>query len=809
MRVQKRNGELQALDLHKIHAVLEWACNGDEKLSKIKGVSVSDIELNAKLHLHDKIKTSDIHKLLITSAANLISEDYPNYDQVAARLVWFAVRKEAFGENQPWHLREVIARNVKAGFYDGEFLDYYTEDEIDQLNAMIDHSRDDLFKYAGAVQMRGKYLAQNRKVKKPYESFQFPYIMVAATLFSRYAASSRMELVKDYYDFISQHDISEPTPVMAGVRTKMRQYSSCTVISSGDELDSIERAGVAIQRYASKKAGIGVDGGRIRGEGQPIRGGEAVSTGQIPFGKKFNGDLKSTSQGSVRGASATYNYPCWHLETMSLLELKNEKGTEETRIRTMDYNIHFHQVFLERWRDKKNWTLFSPEEVPQLWDAFYSPDIDKFRTLYEAAERNSSLTKIVVSALKIITTFFGERFETTRYYSMFADTVNLQTPFLEPVTSSNLCQEISLVTRPLSAAHPLGIASIIMSGKLFKGVEGDETVLLENGKKEQLAFIEMGTKIRRPFSDGYETLDSLTYTKQPGAVALCTLAAYNLGKIDLSTEAGRSKAIRMCELTVRAKDALLDYQDYPMPEARLSTLEYRPLGIGIIGLAHWMAKNRLRWGAENTSYELNRVMEFLAFYTIKASIQLAKEFGPCRKRTKYHDGWMPWDSSPVSYEKTLPWDELRVEARIYGIRNGCLFAGMPSETSSQLANETNGFEPPLAPVTVKDSKDGTPPQVVPEIHKLGMYYEYRWDVQVADYLTTMAVVQHYYDQALSLNTSYAIRKLVNKETGQLAVSVLAKDFLLARKLGHKNLYYLNVDDREVADDACEDGACKI
>lgn len=809
MRVNKRNGELQELDLHKIHAVLEWACNGDEKLSKIKGVSVSDIELNAKLHLHDKIKTSDIHKLLITSAANLISEDYPNYDQVAARLVWFAVRKEAFGENQPWHLQQVIDRNIKAGFYDDEFLTYYDAEEIDQLNSMIDHTRDDLFKYAGSVQMRGKYLAQNRKKKKPYESFQFPYIMVAATLFSKEKPSERMTLVKDYYDFISQHDISEPTPVMAGVRTRMRQYSSCTVISAGDELDSIERAGLAISRYAAKKAGIGIDGGRIRGEGQPIRNGEAVSTGQIPFAKKFNGDLKSTSQGGVRGASATYNYPCWHLETMALLELKNEKGTEETRIRTMDYNIHFHQVFLERWAAKKNWTLFSPEEVPQLWDAFYSPDVDHFRTLYEAAERNSALTKRVVPVLKFITHFFSERFETTRYYSMFADTVNTQTPFYEPVTSTNLCCEIGLVTRPLSSAHPLGVADIILGDKLIKNIEGDETVMLEGGKKEQLAFIDIGTKIRIPFGDCFETLSKLTYTKQPGSVALCTLAAYNLGKLDINTESGRIKAIRMCELTVRAKDALLDYQDYPLPEARLSTLEYRPLGIGIIGLAHWMAKNRLRWGAEDTTRELNRVMEFLTFYSIKASIQLAKEKGPCKKRTKYHDGWMPWDSSPLTFEKTLPWDELRAEARIYGIRNGTLFAGMPSETSSQLANETNGFEPPLAPVTVKDSKDGTPPQVVPEIQKLGMYYEYRWDVQVSDYLTTLAVVQHYYDQALSLNTSYAIRKLVNKKTGQLAISVLAKDFLLARKLGHKNFYYLNVDDREVAEDECEDGACKI
>lgn len=439
MRVQKRNGELQTLDLNKIHAVLEWACNGDENLTKIRGVSVSDIEHNAKLQLHDKIKTKDIHKLLITSAANLISEDYPNYDHVAARLVWFAVRKEAFGQNQPPHLRYFLERNIEAGFYDKEFLSYYDDEEIDQLNEMIDHQRDDLFRYAGAVQMRGKYLVQNRKTKRPYESFQIPYILVAATLFSAYPKDRRMGLIQAYYDHISTHDLSEPTPVMAGVRTKVRQYSSCVVVSSDDTLDSIERAGAAIMRYASRKAGLGIDGGRIRGLDQPIRNGEAVSTGQVPFIKKFNGDLKSTSQGAVRGASATYNYPFWHIEYPALIELKNEKGTEETRCRTLDFSVHFNRLVFDRWIAKADLTLFSPEEVPGLYEAFYSPHIEKFIQLYEKYEKTPGITKITIPAKNLVEKFLSERFETTRNYAMFADRVNTQTPFLEPVTSTNLC----------------------------------------------------------------------------------------------------------------------------------------------------------------------------------------------------------------------------------------------------------------------------------------------------------------------------------------------------------------------------------
>lgn len=496
-RVTKRDGSYQERDINKIHAVLEWAANGDEKMGPIKGVSVADVEMAAELQFFDKMKTSQIHDLLISAAASLINEDTPNYDQMAARLVWFKVRKEAFGANHPPHLSHVIAKNVRMKFYDPAIYDLYDDDEIDMLNRMIDHKRDDLFRYAGAEQMRLKYLCQNRKTRKPTESFQFPYIMVAATLFSSYPKETRMKFVKDYYDAISTHGLNEPTPVMAGVRTLVKQYSSCVVISAGDSLDSIERAGAAILRYASKKAGIGIDGGRIRAVGQPIRGGEAISTGQIPFIKMFNGNLKSSAQGGVRGASASYNFPFWHLEWESLIELKNEKGAEETRVRTMDYVPHFHYVFYERWANNQNITLFSPEEVPGLWEKFYSSDIQGFKTLYERYESDPKVTKRSIPVREMVAMkFLTERFEAGRIYPFNADIVNTQTPFLEPVTSTNLCVEICLPTTPLSSEAPLGVIDITLDDGRTLCLPGTHIVELPGGRLEKLAFIREGDEIK-------------------------------------------------------------------------------------------------------------------------------------------------------------------------------------------------------------------------------------------------------------------------------------------------------------------------
>jgi ribonucleoside-diphosphate reductase alpha chain len=756
MQVKKRNGSYESLDLEKIHKVLEWACNGNGDIPAIKGVSVHDLEMNAKLKFFDKIKTSDIHKTLIESAVSLITEDTPNYDHVAARLVWFSVRKMAFGQNIPPHLKTVIKKNVELGFYDPAILDQYTEDELDEINSFIDHTRDDRFKFAGAEQMRLKYVTQNRRKRVPTESFQFPYIMVAATLFSDYPKDVRLQYVKEYYDAISVHDLNEPTPVMAGVRTLVRQYSSCVVVDSGDSLDSIERTGQIIMKYASKKAGLGVNIGRIRGEGQLIRGGEAISTGVLPFSKKFNGDLKCTAQGAIRGASATLNFPFWHLEFETLIELKNEKGTDETRLRTVDYSVHLNRLVWDRFNERGNITLFSPEEVPGLYDAFYSNDIENFIRLYEKYERQPGITKRTVSAQHVLEKVVTERFETTRIYPMFADTVNTQTPFLEPVTMTNLCVEVNIPTVP-------------------------------------------------PTSDPEE-----------GLVGLCTLGAVNVGKLGLLLDPKeRARVARQCELEVRAKDALLDYQDYPFRESRRHVELYRPLGIGCIGFSHWMTRNNLVWGSAEAIKQVNRLMEFISFHLIKASIQLAKEKGSCQARTRYHDGWMPWDSAKTTFPKELPWDELREEAKVYGIRNGCLMAGMPSETSSQCANETNGYEAPRELITVKGSKDGALPQVVPEYAKLNHAYETAWNITAENYLRTLSPVVHYYDQGLSANTTYHPRDIPKDDQGKFLMSHFLKDMKLAYDLGYKTLYYFNILDTnqegeaQQVDDGCESGACAI
>jgi len=762
MLVTKRDGSKQKLDLNKIHAVLTWACEGqnDDALYPIKGVSISQIEMNAQLHFYDGIPTKQIHETLIKAASELISEDYPNYDQVAARLVWFAVRKEAFRNNIPPHLLDVIKTNIENGSYSRDILDLYTEEEIDELNSMIDHRRDDLFKYAGAEQMRKKYLVQDRKTKRIYESFQFPYIMVAALLFGKYPKSVRMKYVKKYYDLISQHYISLPTPIMAGLRTKVKQFSSCTLIEAGDSLKSINAAAAAIVEYASRKAGIGLSIGSIRAEGQKVRNGDAVTTGVIPFAKYFNGALKSCSQGAVRGASATFNYPIWHLEFEKLIELKNNKGTEETRLRTVDYCIHINKLFYERLIKKGEITFFSPEEVPDLYKAFYSSNYKEFEKLYKQYEKNNNITKKTLPALDVFTKIMQERFETGRIYIMHADHVNTHGSFYEPIKMTNLCTEITLPTEPVT--YP-----------------GD-------------------TK----------------YHEENGLIGLCTLSAINWGKFvpfgELDPESSgpqrqEAKLKDVCEMAVRGLDALLDYQKYPIEAAYRHSMKYRPLGIGIIGFAHWMAKGRLYWGEENTLTEVETMMEKMAYYITEASIDLAKEFGGLAVKTKYHDGIFPIDTSVLKAKTKMDWNYLKEKVKKYGIRNAALMALMPSETSSQLANETNGIEPPRDMISIKGSKEGVLPQIVPEYSKLAAYYQTLWQVKTRDYLKTIAVLQKYVDQAISVNTSYDPRK------DEIKMSKLINDLLFAYKLGHKTLYYCNTRDGsgDETDDSCESGACKI
>lgn len=740
MQVIKRDGTPEPLDLEKIHKVLSWACNGSDGLPPIKGVSVSQIEMQAKIHFYNKMKTKDIHECLIKASADLISEDYPNYEIVAARLVWFGVRKESYDSFEVPHLYEIVKRNVKVGVYTKELLAMYTEEEFNTLNSFIDHDRDDRFRYAGSEQMRKKYLVQNRKTKQVYESFQIPYILVPAILFASYDKSTRLSYIKRFYDVASEHYISLPTPIMSGLRTNTKQFSSCTVIDSGDSLDSIMAAGNSIISYASKKAGIGLNIGRLRAVGQLVRGGEAVTTGVIPFAKKFNGDLKSCSQGAVRGASATFSFPGWHLEFENLIELKNNRGTDETRIRTVDYNVHLNKMFYERLASGGNITLFSPEEVPELYELFYSPKYDEFKALYEQCERSTSLSKKKIPAMEWFTKVLSERFETGRIYIMHADLVNKNTPFYQPIVQSNLCMEIALPTTPV-------------------------------------------------------TLDG------EGEIALCTLAAINSGKFSKDlTEKCVAKIQECCELLVRALDGLLTYQDYPHVAARRSVDKYRPLGIGIIGFAHYLARSRLMWGSDETLTSVDNFMELIAYNLISTSCDLAKEYGPC-ERTKYHDGILNFDTSGSK----LDWQSLIARLKENGIRNATLMALMPSETSSQLSNETSGIEPPRDLITTKASKDGVLPQVVPEYVKLNNVYETLWQVSVPNYLKTVSVMQKYVDQSISTNTSY------NPVNGNIQMSQLLQDLVLSYKLGIKTLYYCNTNDGmdDDADDGCAGGACKI
>jgi ribonucleoside-diphosphate reductase alpha chain len=760
IHVVKRDGTSAPLDIQKIHNVIEWACNGygDGSLSPVKGVSASEVEMAAELHLHDGISTKEIHQVLINAAEALITEKNPNYDRVAARLRWFAVRKEAFGSNFAPKISEVVKINTDNGLYDPAILSMYSEEEWKAIDAIVDHRRDDLFKNAGALQMSKKYLVQNRKTKQVYETFQAPYALVSATLFGAEQKDKRLKYVKRYYDLTSQHVISLPTPIMAGLRTKVKQFSSCTLIEAGDSLKSITSAATAIVDYASRKAGIGINVGRIRAAGQPVRGGDAVTTGVIPFARFLTAALKSCSQGAVRGASATINWPAWHLEFESLIELKNNKGTEDTRLRNVDYCVHMNETLYRRVAESKSITLFSPEEVPDLYEAFYGP-ADKFEALYVKYEKDPKKTKKTLPAREFFSKIVSERFGTGRIYILNADNVNTQSSFYEPLTMTNLCTEITLPVRPM-------------------------------GEEDEM-------------------------------IALCTLSALNWGKI--STDAEMADA---AEMAVRGLDALLDYQDYPNEAARRGAMKYRPLGIGIIGFAHWLAKNKLKWGSAETLKAVAEKTESMAWHLTHASIMLAKEKGACPGHTKYHDGIFPVDNAKVKVELKKDWEYLRGLAKRYGIRNATLMAIMPSETSSQLANETNGIEPPLALVSSKGNKEALAPQVVPEIAKLAKWYELAWDVSVPNYLKTIARIQPFVDQAISANTNY---NPAHMKDGTIRSSELAADVIQAWAMGVKTLYYCNtLDDAEeeastesgpppltaVAEpanegDGCESGACVI
>ncbi len=728
--VTKRDGSTQPFNLDKVHKVLEWAVEG------ITNVSMSQIELKANIQLYDKIPAYDIHELLIKSSAELISEDTPNYQFVAARLISYKMRKEAYGQYNPPRLCEIIQKNVDLGVYDSAILQIYSMDELAELNDYIKHDRDDNFTYAGMEQFRGKYLVQDRRTKQIYETPQVLYMMIAATLFSGYK-EDRMKYVKEYYDAISQFYISLPTPIMAGVRTPTRQFSSCVLIESGDSLDSINATATSIVRYISKKAGIGIGAGSIRGIGAKIGDGSVVHTGLIPFLKYFQSAVKSCSQGGVRGGAATVYLPVWHFEFEDLIVLKNNKGTEETRVRHMDYAFQFNKLMYERLIEGGNITFFDPNDVPGLYDAFFN-DQDLFQELYEKYERATSIRKKSLPAIDVFQMFLTERKDTGRIYLMNVDHANEHGSFDEkvaPIRMSNLCCEIDLPTEPLEA-----------------------------------------------------------YDDHTGEISLCTLSAINWGLINEPHEFEK-----YCNLSVRALDELLDYQSYPIPAAEKGTMNRRPLGIGIINLAYFLAKRDLKY--DESAYSIvDEYAEAWSYYLIKASADLAKEKGACFKNneTKYARGRLPNDTykrainNLIKHEERLPWKDLRKQLIESGIRNSTLMALMPAETSAQISNSTNGIEPPRALVSYKQSKDGVMAQVVPGYYHLKNKYDLLWDqTSPQGYLAICGILQKYIDQGISVNTSYNPE---HYEDNKIPMSEMLTDIVTAYKYGIKQLYYFNTFD---------------
>ena len=730
INVTKRDGTPQQFDLEKVHKVLLWAVEG------ITGVSMSEIELKANIQLYDKIPAYDIHELLIKSAAELISEHTPNYQVVAARLISYKLRKEVYGDYIPWDLKKVIDKNIDLGVYDPAILDYYTENELTELNGYIKHDRDDNFTFAVMEQFRGKYLVQDRSTKAVYETPQILYMMIAATLFHKYD-EGRLKYVKDYYDAISQFYISLPTPIMAGVRTPTRQFSSCVLIESGDSLDSINATSTSIVKYISKKAGIGIGTGSVRAAGARVGDGSIVHTGLVPFLKYFQSAVKSCSQGGVRGGAATVYLPIWHYEYEDLIVLKNNKGTEENRVRHMDYSFQLNKLMYERLISGGNITLFDPKDVPGLYDAFYA-DQDKFKELYEKYERAYSIRKKVLPALEVFQSLLQERKDTGRIYIMNVDHANEHGSFipeLAPIRMSNLCCEIDLPTKPLES-----------------------------------------------------------YDDPNGEISLCTLSAINWGLINHPHEFKK-----YCNLAVRGLDELLDYQDYPIIAAELSTMARRPLGIGIINLAYFLAKRGLKY--DESAFEIvDEYAEAWSYYLIKASNKLAKKKGKISKNneTKYASGVLPIDTyksaidNLVERKERLPWEELRTNLKKYGIRNSTLMALMPAETSAQISNSTNGIEPPRALVSYKQSKDGIMAQVVPGIAHLKNKYDLLWDQKSPEgYLKICAILQKYIDQGISVNTSYNPE---HYEDNKIPMSIMINDLVTAYKYGLKQLYYFNTHD---------------
>ena len=735
MLVVKSDGSKVNIDLDKIHKMVHKACKG------IAGVSESLVEMNSGLQFYDGITTKDIQKILVKSASDLISLENPNYQFVAARLLLYGIQKQVF--NTKWKdseiyppLLDIIKRNIDKKVYDPAILEMYTEDEIEQCDKYIKHSRDITFTYAGLQQIVDKYLVQDRSNGEVFETPQFMYMLIAMTLFHKYDKERRLDYVKRYYDAISTFKINIPTPIMAGVRTPLRQFASCVLVDSDDSLDSIFTSDMAIGRYVAQRAGIGINAGRIRGLGSKIRGGEVQHTGVIPFLKKFEATVRSCTQNGVRGGSATVHFPIWHQEIEDIIVLKNNKGTEDNRVRKLDYSIQISQLFYQRFLNNEDITLFSPHNVPGLYEAFGTKEFDE---MYEKYERATSIPKTKVNARELFTDMLKERAETGRIYIMNIDHCNTHSSFTDKVNMSNLCQEITLPTDPL------------------------------------------------------------THIDGEGEIALCILSAINVGTIKLE------ELSNLCDLAVRGLEELIDFQEYPVEAAKRSTKARRSLGIGYIGLAHFLAKNRVRYEDPEAHRLVHELTERFQYELLCASANIAEEKGACEyfDRTKYAKGKLPIDHYKKDVDEITPnklkcdWEGLRTRIKERGLRHSTLTAQMPSESSSVVSNATNGVEPPRDYLSVKKSKKGTLKQVVPQYSILKNFYTLLWDMEDNDgYIKTLAVMQKFFDQAISGNWSYNPENYPN---GEVPVSILAGDMLKTFKYGWKTSYYQNTMDGKTED----------
>jgi ribonucleoside-diphosphate reductase alpha chain len=750
--VVKRDGRREPLNIDKIHQVLEWATDG------LTGTSVSDIEMRSHIQLHDGISTERIHEIITAAAEDLIKQEH-NYQFAAARLALFHLRKKVLNQYEPIPLIDLVKANVARGVYDQEILSYYSDAEWQKLDAFLDHERDCRLTSAAVKQIMDKYLVKDRTTGEIFETPQYAFILIAAVIFKNYPADVRLQYVRDFYDALTKMQISLPTPILAGVRTSTKQFSSCVLIDIDDNLDSIGDGATAIMKYGAKRAGIGVNGGRIRAVKSRIRNGEVSHTGVTHYYRKFESSLKCCSQGGIRDASMTLFAPVWHLEIEDILVLKNNKGTPDNRVRKIDYGIQWDTYLVRRAIRKQDITLFSPHDVPDLYEAYFGADRKKFEALYEAYEQDPAIRKKTVSGRELLELFLKERQETARIYSFMADHVNTHSPFKLPIYQSNLCLEIALPCEP----------------------------------------------IRNKINFETNTVDF------EGWVQLCTLAAINLGTLK-----SLSDLERRMDLLVRALNELLDYQEYPVPQAYTATKLFRPLGIGVINYAYWLAKNGYTYNDPEGHDATHELAEAMYYYALKASVNLARERGealPGLEHTIYADGGLLIDNYCTEVDKLvtvglkLDWDSLRSDVKKHGVYNSTLLALMPSESSALISNATNGVEPIRSLVTEKSNKNTSFLAVAPEANKLKNQYDYLWNMtpdHFDGYLKNMAIFQKFVCQSISTNTSYNPEHFADEK---IPLQVLMNHFILSARLGLKTLYYANTKgNEELREDTGSDAA---